>query len=141
VPAVHELSVAQAIVESLGRHEALAGGARVLAVTVRVGALSGVVPAALRFAWGPATAGTFAAGSRLDLEEVPLAVWCPACQAERELPAFPRLACPLCGAPTPEVVRGRELEILSMEIEDSRAAAPRGGTGATGHRPQRPSPT
>ncbi len=131
--------MAQAIVESLAGHEALAGGARVVAVTVRVGALSGVVPAALRFAWGPATAGTFAAGSRLDLEEVPLAAWCPACRAERELPAFPRLACPVCGAPTPEVLRGRELEILSMEIEDSGTPAPpRGGTGATG---QRPTPT
>ena len=136
---MHELSVAQAIVESLGRHGALTGDARVVAVTVRVGALSGVVPAALRFAWGPATADTFAACSRLDLEEVPVAVWCPACRAERELPSLPRLACPVCGAPTPDVRRGRELEILAMEIEDSGTPAPpRGGTGATG---QRPNPT
>ena len=122
---MHELSVAQAIVESLGHHEALAGGARIVAVTVRVGALSGVVPAALRFAWGPATEGTFAAGSRLEIEDVPLAVWCPACRAERE-PAFPRLACPACGASTPEVLRGRELEILAMELEDSGAPLPQG---------------
>jgi len=121
---VHELSVAQAIVESLGRHEALTGDARVVAVTVRVGALSGVVPAALRFAWGPATEGSFAAGSRLDLEEVPLAAWCPVCRAERELPAFPRRACPACGAPTSTVLRGRELEILSMEVEDSEKPSP-----------------
>lgn len=122
---MHELSVANAIVESIGGHEALAAGARVAAVTVRVGALSGVVPAALAFAWGPATEGTFAAGSRLEIEEVGLAVWCPECEAERELPALPRLVCPACGAPTPEVVRGRELEILAMEVEDSGAAPPR----------------
>ena len=121
---MHELSVANAIVESLGGHEALAGGARVVAVTVRVGALCGVVPAALRFAWGPATEGSFAAGSRLDLEEVPLAAWCPGCRAERELLSLPRLACPVCGAPTPEVRRGRELEILAMEIEDSGTPSP-----------------
>ena len=121
---MHELSVANAIVESLGGHEALAGGARVVAVTVRVGALSGVVPAALRFAWGPATEGSFAAGSRLDLEEVPLAAWCPGCRAERELPSLLRLACPVCSAPTPEVRRGRELEILAMEIEDSEKPSP-----------------
>ena len=129
--------MAQAIVESLGRHEALAGGVRVLAVTVRVGALSGVVPAALRFAWGPATAGTFAAGSRLELEEVPLAAWCPACEEERELPAFPRLVCPVCRAPTPEVLRGRELEILAMEIEESGLSpqAPQ-AVVSEGHDPQ-----
>ncbi|MGH7343021.1 MAG: hydrogenase maturation nickel metallochaperone HypA [Candidatus Rokuibacteriota bacterium] len=134
---MHELSVAQAIVESLAGHEALAGGARVHAVTVRVGALSGVVPAALRFAWGPATEGTFAAGSRLDLEEVALAAWCPSCRAERELPgwphrSWPRLACPACGAPTPDVVRGRELEILAMEVEDS--GAPPQARGRRGRR-------
>jgi hydrogenase nickel incorporation protein HypA/HybF len=117
---VHELSVAQAIVENLGRHPAVAGCGRVTAVTVRVGALSGVVPAALSFAWEPATLDTFAAGSRLEIEEVGLAAWCPACGTERELATFPfpRLACPDCGAPTPEVRRGRELEILSMEIEE-----------------------
>lgn len=118
---MHELSVANAIVESIGGHDALAGGARVVAVTVRVGALSGVVPAALAFAWGPATDGTFAAGSRLDIEEVPLAVWCPACEAERELLAWARLVCPACGAAAPEVVRGRELEILSMELAEGAA--------------------
>lgn len=129
--------MAQAIVESLARHEALANGARVAAVTVRVGALSGVVPAALRFAWGPATGGTFAAGSRLDLEEVPLAVWCPCCRTEREPPAFPRLACPACGAPTPEILRGRELEILAMEVEDSKAPTSQGQE----RQGERPSPT
>lgn len=120
---MHELSVANAIVESIGGHEALAGGARVRVVTVRVGSLSGVVPVALAFAWGPATDGTFAAGSRLEIEEAALAVWCPACRAEREPPAFPRLACPVCGAPTPEVLRGQELEILAMEVEDAGAPA------------------
>jgi len=134
---VHELSVANAIVESIGGHEALAGGARVAAVTVRVGALSGVVPAALRFAWGPATERTFAAGSRLDVEEVGVAAWCPACAAERDLPAFPLLACPVCGGPTPEVVRGRELEILAMEVEDSEALPPQGQERQC----KRPSPT
>lgn len=118
--------MAQAIVESLGRHPAIVGGGRVAAVTVRVGALSGVVPAALSFAWGPATDGTFAAGSRLEIEEVGLAAWCPACEAERELATFPypRLACPECGTPTPEVRRGRELEILSMEVDEPAKEGP-----------------
>lgn len=115
--------MAQAIVESLGRHPAVAGGGRVVAVTVRVGAFSGVVPAALSFAWEPATLDTLAAGSRLEIEEVGLAAWCPACEAERELSTypFPRLACPECGTPTPEIRRGRELEILSAEIEEEPA--------------------
>jgi hydrogenase nickel incorporation protein HypA/HybF len=117
--AVHELSIALAIVESLARHPAVAAGGRIVGVAVRVGALSGVEPEALRFAWGPATTGTPAAGSRLDVERMGLAAWCPACRAEREPARFPRLACPVCGGPTPEVLRGRELEILSMEVAES----------------------
>ena len=51
------------------------------------------------------------------LEEVPLAAYCPACAAERVLPSVLELCCPVCGVATPEVVSGRELEIVALEIE------------------------
>lgn len=57
-------------------------------------------------------------------------------ETERELTTlpFPRLACPECGTPTPEIQRGRELEIVSMEIEEEpRGAGVAGGAaGAEG---------
>jgi hydrogenase nickel incorporation protein HypA/HybF len=113
---MHELSIAQSIVESVGGHVAAHGGGRVVAVAVRVGALSGVEAPALAFAWGAATAGTPLAGSRLEVEEVPAEAWCPSCQAERALVSIQRLRCPRCGTPTPRIVRGRELEILEVEL-------------------------
>lgn len=113
---MHELSIAQSIVESVGGHVAAHGGGRVLGVAVRVGALSGVEVPALAFAWGAAIADTPLAGSRLEIEEVPAAAWCPSCQAERVLASIQRLRCPRCATPTPRIFRGRELEILEVEV-------------------------
>jgi hydrogenase nickel incorporation protein HypA/HybF len=115
---MHELSVAQRLVELVG--ETLEGErpARVRSVRLRLGPLSGVVAQALRFAYDEAAAGTVLEGSALEIEEVRAAVFCPACHAERELQNVQRLCCPICGSATPDVVRGRELEVESVEVED-----------------------
>lgn len=118
---MHELSIAMRVVETLGEELALAPDERVEKVTMKVGALSGVVPEALAFAWGEVTGETPLAGSRLEVEFVEASAWCAACGAEREV-APNRLACPACGGATPEVVRGRELDVISVEVCDGDAA-------------------
>ena len=118
---MHELSIATSIVETVSAIAA-EQEATVSAVTVRVGTLSSVVPDALRFAWDVATRGTAVDGAVLHIDEVEAAVWCPECTAEHAIPGG-RLRCPVCGTATPRVVRGRELEILSLEINDDIASA------------------
>lgn len=118
---MHELSIAMRIVETLT--EALADTpGRVNAVRIRVGALSGVVPHALQFVWQAACEGTRLDGSALEIEEVPARVHCPQCDADRALPALQQLRCPACGAVTPEIVGGRELDIASVEVADDAEA-------------------
>lgn len=117
---MHELSVATRIVELIA--EQLGGGepgaVRVTRVVLRIGPLSGVVPEALAFAFDAATAGTPLTCAALAIEPVPLVVRCPACAADRALPGPQRLRCPVCGGATPDVVSGRELEVVSVEVED-----------------------
>jgi len=113
---MHELSIALAVVDAAAEEAARHGG-RVVAVRLRVGPLSGVVPAALRSAYELAREGSAVAGSDLVVEEVPVVVYCEACAAERPAASWPRLACGDCGAPAPRVVRGRELEVVALEIE------------------------
>lgn len=120
---MHELSIAQSIVEAVGQQVAAHGGGRVLGVSLRVGALSGVDVQALRFVWDVATADTPMAGAGLEIEEVPLVAFCLDCQAERELPGIQSLRCPACGELMPQIVRGRELELLSIEVADEEEAA------------------
>jgi hydrogenase nickel incorporation protein HypA/HybF len=118
---VHELSIAVGLVEAACEKAAALGDVSVEALHLRLGALSGVVRDALVFSFDVAAAGTPVEGARLEIVEVPLTVHCPRCDEERELPGFP-LVCPVCGAKTPEVVRGRELELHALEVRDNAAA-------------------
>jgi hydrogenase nickel incorporation protein HypA/HybF len=79
--------------------------------------LSGVDPGALRSAYDLAREQSSFEQTRLVIEEVPLIVRCPACRADRPAVSLQRLCCGQCGAPTPEVVSGRELDIAALEIE------------------------
>ncbi len=112
---MHELSIALGVVDAAGEEAARHGG-RVAAVHMKLGLLSGVVKEALLSAYELAREGSALAESELVVEEVAVTVYCPACAAERPIESFPELRCPTCGAPTPHVVRGRELEIVALEI-------------------------
>jgi hydrogenase nickel incorporation protein HypA/HybF len=115
---LHELSVALSLVEGVQETAAREGIERVIAVHVRVGALSGIARDALLFSWELASAGTLAADSTLQIEDVPLAVFCERCEAERLPGAAHGLICPECGAACPRIVRGRELQLVAMEVPE-----------------------
>ena len=51
------------------------------------------------------------------IEQVPVVVFCPCCQAQRPLESVQSFCCPECGTPTPQVDHGRELELVALEIE------------------------
>jgi hydrogenase nickel incorporation protein HypA/HybF len=114
---MHELSVALSILDVAAEEAGRQGGARVAAIHLRLGPLSGVVPDALRSAYDLAREGSPLAGAELVIEEVPLVAYCPACAEQRTLASPWQLCCPVCGTPTPEVVRGRELEVVALEVE------------------------
>jgi hydrogenase nickel incorporation protein HypA/HybF len=116
VKPLHEITVALSLLESIESTAAEQGIERVNAVHVRVGALSGVVRDALLFSWDVATARTIAEGSQLVVEEVPLVVFCERCEAERSPHSGTGLLCPACGTPSPNILRGREMQLVSMEV-------------------------
>lgn len=114
---MHELSVAHSLVRTV--EQALEGHQGSLReVRVRVGALSGVVPEALVFAFDVTTAGTPLAGAVLVVELVPVTVYCPDCRATCEVAGVLMLACPHCGRPTGDVRTGRELAVASLLLDD-----------------------
>ncbi len=113
---MHELSIAVSLVE-LAQEEAQARGGQVTAVYLRVGALSGVVRDALLFSYTVACQGTPLEGSRLEIEDVPVVVYCADCGEQRTLASIQLFRCPQCGAPTGDVRSGKELELVALEIE------------------------
>ncbi len=92
-----------------------AGATRVLKLRLRIGTLSGVVPAAMRFAFDVVCHDTMAAGATLEIEVVPAACWCATCLAEFACENFFN-ECPRCHDFSGELRRGREMEIADVEI-------------------------
>jgi hydrogenase nickel incorporation protein HypA/HybF len=108
---MHEMALTQSLVEAVCEH---AAGRRVHSVRLEVGALCAVVPDAMTFCFELATEGTVAEGALLDVDILPGAARCRSCDAHFEL-TDPILLCP-CGSADVEVLAGRDLRILSMEV-------------------------
>jgi hydrogenase nickel incorporation protein HypA/HybF len=115
---MHELSIALSILD-LVAEEAERRRGRVAAVHLKLGPLSGVVREALVSAYDLARDGTDVSGAELVVEDVPVIAYCAACAAERRIESVREICCPTCGAPTPKIISGRELEIVALEIEMS----------------------
>jgi hydrogenase nickel incorporation protein HypA/HybF len=108
---VHELSITQSVVDAVCER---AAGRPVRSIQVRVGALTAVVPDAMRFCFDLVTDGTVAAGARLDIEWEDGAGHCRTCDADTVLTGAIVL-CP-CGSADVDVTAGRDLRIVSMEV-------------------------
>lgn len=113
---MHELSIAMSIVD-MASEEAARLGARVDAVHLKLGMLSGVVKDALLSSYEMACLDTPLQGSRLIIEEIPIVVFCSQCQVRRTLSSMQWFCCPECGTPTGDVLQGKELEVVSLEIQ------------------------
>jgi hydrogenase nickel incorporation protein HypA/HybF len=108
---MHEMAITQSVVDAVCEH---AAGRRVHSVKLEVGALCAVVPGSKQYCFELATAGTIADGARLDVNVQPGAACCRTCGQSFALPDL-ILLCP-CGSADVEVVAGRDLKILSMEV-------------------------
>lgn len=115
---MHELSIAMSIIELAEEEAERQGGAQVVAVHLKLGALSGVVKDALQGAFEMACEDTSLKGARLIIEDVPVLIFCAKCQVRRSLSSVQLFCCEECGTPSADVVQGKELEVVALEIEE-----------------------
>jgi hydrogenase nickel incorporation protein HypA/HybF len=132
---VHELAVAQALVEQvdavIDQHAAShdqdpssSDAWRASLIRVRVGPLAGVVPELLASAFPLAAAGRRMQHAALEFATAPIRVRCQTCGAETEA-AMNRLLCGACGDWHTQVISGDELLLESVELETSPTPAPK----------------
>jgi hydrogenase nickel incorporation protein HypA/HybF len=119
---MHELSIASRVVELVVEQVCSAGGGRVAAVTLKIGALSCVHEDALRFSFNLVREETPLADAELRVVTVPVVIWCAACGREVTLPGIQKFACPECGTPSGDIRAGRELDLESVELAGDAAA-------------------
>jgi len=113
---VHELSIAHSLVGLVQQHLP-AEAARVTSVEVRLGALAGVVRGALEFCYEMAVEGTPLQGSALRIQELPVVIHCPTCDADRTIEGVVSFRCPACGTLSGDVRQGRELDLGAIEYD------------------------
>ncbi len=112
---MHEVGLIQNAVAMALETVRSRGAGRVHAIRLRIGAMSGVVPEALQFAFDLACRGTPAEGAALEIEAVPAVCWCAACAAEFACDDFLG-ECPRCHAVSAELRRGTEMELAAVEV-------------------------
>jgi hydrogenase nickel incorporation protein HypA/HybF len=113
---MHELSIAMSIVDLAQEDSVRRGGIPIVAVHLRLGLLSGVVKEALLSCYELACEDTSLAGSRLVVEEIPILVFCPRCDAPKPVHAIQLFCCSECGTLTGEIVQGKELLVIGLEV-------------------------
>jgi hydrogenase nickel incorporation protein HypA/HybF len=114
---LHELSIAQALVELAVESAEEGDAVKVTRVNVRLGKLAGVVKSSLDFCYDFATENTILEGSQLNVIELPVIVYCAQCDDEVELEDIQAFFCPICQTRCPEIRQGKEMELESIEIE------------------------
>jgi hydrogenase nickel incorporation protein HypA/HybF len=114
---MHEMSIAQSIVEVVEKELASHGVEQLKAVNIAVGKWAAVVPEQLAFCFSIITMETSLAGATLNIREVPLGYTCSACGAEFTAGEM-SIICPECGSTNIGLTSGRELTIESIEVAD-----------------------
>ncbi|MFY9399124.1 MAG: hydrogenase maturation nickel metallochaperone HypA [Desulfomonilia bacterium] len=94
---MHEMSLVSSVLDIVEDYASRHRFGRVDTVRLSFGALSGIDPAALRFAFEVLSGETRCRGAALELKVVPARVYCLACGGENEVEGFPA-DCPHCGS-------------------------------------------
>lgn len=113
---MHEMSIAQNLIEIVCQQLGQEGEAIVKRIKLRIGQLTAVHPQALRFSFEVASDRTPLRGAALEIETVPVVVFCSGCQQLQTLPGIQKFHCPQCDTPSADIRQGQELEIEFIEV-------------------------
>jgi hydrogenase nickel incorporation protein HypA/HybF len=118
---MHEMSLAEGMLQIVEDTARKNGAAKVTAVRLELGALSHVEAEALRFCFDAVARGGIAEGARLEIVTTPGRAWCMPCGDTVELARLGD-ACPRCGGYQLQVTQGEEMRLKDIEIAGAAAA-------------------
>ncbi|MCU0373415.1 MAG: hydrogenase maturation nickel metallochaperone HypA [Ignavibacteria bacterium] len=113
---MHELSVAQNIVEILNENVARYEYSRVKTVLLEIGEYSGIIPDSLIFCFDSIKSDTPFENAELKIRNIPFKIYCNACKSETGN-NFGMRICEKCGGNDTEIISGMELKITDVLIE------------------------
>jgi hydrogenase nickel incorporation protein HypA/HybF len=113
---MHELSIAMSIVDIASKKAEAAGAWRVDQVELDIGILSGIEFESLEFALSVAVKDSSLEGTRFKINRIEALCECNSC-THLYTPGQDFSACPQCGKQDLEFIRGKELQIKSLLID------------------------
>jgi hydrogenase nickel incorporation protein HypA/HybF len=122
---VHELSLAQSIVDIAAEAAAAHGVERLTIVEVLIGAYGGGADEALRTCFEVTAVGTPCQGAELVIVCAPVTFWCWDCSSRTLVNAPLPDCCPVCGSTRVEVHGDRSFTVVGIEFEEEMWCASR----------------
>lgn len=113
---MHEMSLAEGVLQIVEDAARAQGFSRVRAVRLEIGQLSSVEVEAMRFCFDAVIRDTLADGARLEIDRIPGAGWCMKCSENVPLPALYE-ACPRCGGYQVQPTAGTEMRVKDLEVD------------------------
>jgi len=133
---MHELAIAQSIIDAVGEKASMCNATRIKSVRLRIGEASGIFTDSLAFSFEMlASFDPVLDGARLLIDEVPHRAHCRHCNRVFAVAHF-ITQCPTCQTWDTEVVSGDELQILDMEIETEPPSSLLDGPETVAHEKQ-----
>jgi hydrogenase nickel incorporation protein HypA/HybF len=118
---MHEMSIVEALLDQVQEEVDRAGcRGRVTKLDLAVGRLSGVCADSLRFAFELLAPGTVAEGAAIDIQEPPAECVCRDCGRRQPIEDLV-IECPACGSGQIALVGGRELVLLTIDVEEQES--------------------
>ncbi len=119
---MHELPIAQGILESVLRHAADSNAARVTTIYLVIGDLSGVASECVEFYWDALSQGTPAHGAAIHVRRVPFEMTCLDCaHAFNPTGVAFGYDCPVCGASRVKMSHGQECYLEAIDVDQDHA--------------------
>jgi len=112
---MHEMSIANSILEAVRKESVARGGARVSKVGVRVGELAAIDPESLRFCFEAIVQDSDLEPLALEIEVCLRQQRCPACNLTFTVKDH-KVACPTCGSVATECISGNQMDLAFLEV-------------------------
>ena len=112
---MHEMSLAEGVLQVIEDTAMSQGFARVTAVWLEIGQLAGVEVEAMRFCFDAVVRDSIADSARLEIIRTPGTGWCMSCSQSVPV-AEPLAACPQCGSHQIQVTGGTEMRVKELEV-------------------------
>ncbi len=114
---MHELSMANEIIEIVNQYVADDKKHLVKNIKVKVGRFSNILPDSLSFCFDAIIQSTSYTNVKLKIEEVALEIICDQCKSKNNIEPY-SFTCPACGSAQIKLVSGSELTVEEIELEE-----------------------